>query len=498
MSVSEYSLQEHEDLETSDFSDSDDDEETPLLPYSSEMVESMRRRTPLPLLAIAITYFLQVCEPLTSQSIYPYINQLVRELDVTGGDERRVGYYAGLIESIFFATEAVCVLHWSRASDHVGRKPILLIGTFGSMTSMLCFGLSRTFWALVVSRALTGLLNGNTGVMKSIMGELTDSTNRAEAFAPMPLVWSLGSTLGPLIGGTLSRPHDNFPGVFRAQFWQEYPYFLPCAVTAGYVACAFLLTLTLFKENLQTIPKGHRRNASERPVPIRKLLTYPVIISISNYTALAFLGVMLNALLPLFLSTHRVYGGLGLSASLIGYLLAAYGASSGIFQIFFFAKIIRRLGEKRVFVAGISMFIPVFSLMPIISRLARTSESQDAFASSSQALSPVVWVLIAAMLTCLAFMDLAYGAIFMFITTASPNRASLGATNGLSQASVSTFRAVGPALASSLFSFTLEHNVLGGNFVYILMLSFAFLAIALSTRLPSHVWVEMDPESDTE
>jgi len=88
------------------------------------------------------------------------------------------------------------VLQWSRASDRVGRKPILLIGLIGTMASILCFGLSRTFIRLVLSRCLCGLLNGNIGVMKSAMGELTDSTNRAEAFALMPVVWAAGASIG--------------------------------------------------------------------------------------------------------------------------------------------------------------------------------------------------------------------------------------------------------------------------------------------------------------
>jgi hypothetical protein len=42
------------------------------------------------------------------------------------------------------------VLQWSRASDRVGRKPVLLLGIFGLSLSMLCFGLSRTFTTLVL------------------------------------------------------------------------------------------------------------------------------------------------------------------------------------------------------------------------------------------------------------------------------------------------------------------------------------------------------------
>jgi hypothetical protein len=32
--------------------------------------------------------------------------------------------------------------------------------------------------------------------MKSVMGELTDSSNRAEGFSFMPVVWATGATLG--------------------------------------------------------------------------------------------------------------------------------------------------------------------------------------------------------------------------------------------------------------------------------------------------------------
>ena len=38
--------------------------------------------------------------------------------------------------------------------------------------------------------------NDCLGVMKSIMGELTDSTNRAQGFSLLPAVWCFGATIG--------------------------------------------------------------------------------------------------------------------------------------------------------------------------------------------------------------------------------------------------------------------------------------------------------------
>ena len=81
------------------------------------------------------------------------------------------------------------MIQWSRLSDYIGRKPVLLIGMAGATVSMLCFGLSRQFWQLVlrsdsyttvglnaslmvgvISRCILGALNGNVGAMQSVVG----------------------------------------------------------------------------------------------------------------------------------------------------------------------------------------------------------------------------------------------------------------------------------------------------------------------------------------
>ncbi|KAG6807357.1 hypothetical protein H0H92_007876 [Tricholoma furcatifolium] len=456
-------------------------EETPLL--------SRPKPNPLPWFQISIVLLLQVAEPLTSLSIYPYITQLVSELDITGGDHRKVGYYAGMIESLFFVAEAMTVLHWSRLSDQIGRKPILLIGLFGVTVSTLSFGLSRTFWGLVVSRCMCGLLNGNVGVMKSVMGDLTDSTNRAEGFSLMPMVWAAGATLGPLIGGTLTKPADRFPGVFRATFWKEYPYFLPCLVPAALVLIAFIVTLVFFKETVHHKKLSLKSSASEEtlinlvnePVPLRHILVYPVVLSIANYMSLAFLNICLDALLPLFLAMPLTIGGLGFDPATIGYVMGFYGICTGIFQALFFAKIVRRMGERAVFVAGISVMAPIFALFPLISITAHY-----------YGVTTFTWACLILMVLLMVVMDMAFGCIFVYITASSPSKRSLGATNGLSQTAVSIIRAVGPALANSLFSVSVEHDLLWGYAVYAILFGFTVLAIGLALCLPHQVWTEVE------
>ena len=63
------------------------------------------------------------------------------------------------MQSLFFATQAITVLYWSRLSDTIGRKPVILLGLFGLSLSMYSFGLSRTFWGLVIRLVFPTLLS---------------------------------------------------------------------------------------------------------------------------------------------------------------------------------------------------------------------------------------------------------------------------------------------------------------------------------------------------
>jgi len=80
-----------------------------------------------------------------------------------------------------------------------------------------------------------------------------------------------------------------------------------------------------------------------------------------------------------------------------------------------------------------------------------------------------------------------YGCIFIYLTAASPNRASLGTTNGLAQLFVSIMRAIGPVTATSLFSLSLAEGYLGGRMVYLVLTGVSVVSIALSITLPRQV-----------
>ena len=78
----------------------------------------------------------------------------------------------------------------------------------------------------------------------------------------------------------------------------------------------------------------------------------------------------------------------------------------------------------------------------------------------------------------------------MYVTTSAPNRRSLGAVNGLGQTLVSLARGVGPALATSLYSLSVEENMLKGYAVYLFFSLFSMGALVLTTQLPYNLWGE--------
>ncbi|KAG1785580.1 major facilitator superfamily domain-containing protein [Suillus plorans] len=477
------------------------DEETPLL-HANDYVEPQQKpvitgKTPLPWSQFSIILSLQVLEPMTSQVISPFAPQLIRSIGVTNGEEARVAIYVGVLQSLFFATEALTTFHWSRLSDRVGRKPILLIGLTGISISMYSFGLSRTFWSVVLSRCLCGALNGNVVVMKSMIADITDSTNMSQAYAYIPFAWQAGIALGPLIGGLLASPTVQYPELFgRFELLKAYPYFLPCGVIGTLALVWWCITffflsestqpstsfarfLGLYKSERSTVPSDSGLRSKTKPLPFRDLLVTRVVIATCAYAATALIEISFRAVQPVFYATPIEMGGLGLDAPAIGIILAMLGILNGVLQLLLFVRLHDWLGGRNLYLFSVFSCFPMLALFPAIS-----------FAAKAQGLSHFVYLLVGLQLLAFVISYSAFGVVFMYINASAPNRASIGATNGLVQTVVSVIRAIGPAVANSAYSLSIEKQLLGGNMVYWLMAGMVCIAVGVGSALPRRLWCE--------
>ncbi|KAH9027362.1 MFS general substrate transporter [Lactarius hengduanensis] len=497
------------------------DEETPFLPNQEDLNPS-QTRTPLPTAQITILLTAWLAESILSNSISPYLNQLVRELPEVGGDARKVGYYTGIIVSLHYAAIAVTSFQWNRLSDHVGRKPVLLSCLVGTTLSTLLFGLSRSFWALVLSQCLLGAVTGHVGVVSSMTAELTDETNVAQGFSMLPVAWSLGRVIGfviscflsvsdrlskflsPLIGGVLSRPQDRWPHVFSHSFWADYPYFLPCLVAAIFVCLSLVITGLYLEETLDSRPSEKLRlaspnsdspqreagdspdldvssNESDKPLPLRSVLTKPVVVTTANYALFAMLSAVAAVYIPLVWSTPVEYGGLNLDPASIGLGLSVYGGMGGFFQFVFFSHFVSRFGLRRVFILSIASCAVIYTLFPFENVVVAYGGPNF-----------IVWLLIILQMSSLCVFNMGYGAMNIYISSAAPNKRSLGTVYGLSHVATSVTSAFGQVAADWLFAFSLTHNVLGGKFAYIVFLGVVCIELGVSTQLPKNTWAHLE------
>lgn len=60
----------------------------------------------------------------------------------------------------------------------------------------------------------------------------------------------------------------------------------------------------------------------------------------------------------------------------------------------------------------------------------------------------------------------------------------------MAQLAASVVRAIGPALSTSLFAASVQHDWLGGSAVYVALIQIACLTLLVGRQLPLKVWNE--------
>ncbi|PGG96545.1 hypothetical protein GX51_07778 [Blastomyces parvus] len=185
-----------------------------------------------PAIQLFILALCRLAEPIALTSIFPYSWIMVKDFHI--GPESSASFYAGILISAFALAESLTGMFWGGLSDRVGRKPILLFGCVGTMLSLLIVGFSTSFWVALLGRIIGGILNGNIGVIQTMVGELVKKPeHEPRAYAVMPFVWSIGTIIGPAIGGYFARPAHSFPDVFsQSGIFGIFPYLLPNVICA--------------------------------------------------------------------------------------------------------------------------------------------------------------------------------------------------------------------------------------------------------------------------
>ncbi|MBF0462263.1 MAG: MFS transporter [Magnetococcales bacterium] len=110
----------------------------------------------------------------------------------------------GWLMAIYSLMQFGCAPLWGRLSDQIGRRPVLLIGLFGSSLSYLVYGLAPNLAILFLARGMAGVMGANIAVAQAAMADLTSCAGRTKAMGLIGVAFGLGFILGPALGGFAS------------------------------------------------------------------------------------------------------------------------------------------------------------------------------------------------------------------------------------------------------------------------------------------------------
>ncbi|KAJ4141639.1 hypothetical protein NW768_000855 [Fusarium equiseti] len=430
---------------------------------------------PFPTLQILLLCYARVMEPIAFFSIFPFIAKMVQENGNLPKSD--VGFYSGLIESLFSATQMVVLLSWSRLADRIGRRPVLLITLFGTAVGPVLFGMSKTIWQMILFRCMAGVFSGSGLVIRTMISELSTPETQAKAFSWFAFGGNVGIFLGPIIGGALADPAHQWPRAFgNVQFFLDYPYALQGFVVGAISSTGCITSFFLLKETLHESKPSHSE-AIDQPKPSTwELIKSPsVAIALWAYGHAMFLAFAFTAILPVVLYTPIDLGGTGFDSFKISLYMAVQGASQALWLLIAFPLLHNRWGNRFVMkLCGYSYpwFFAGFIILNMLLR-AHTDASMVGF-----------WMLATVVTVFGPGVSMAFTGVQLALNDAAPDPHVVGTLNALALSLASGIRAIVPAVATSIFAIGVRDQIFQGYLAWVVLIPFAMAFAVVCEKIP--------------
>jgi MFS family permease len=387
---------------------------------SGDESEDRHHESPLPTRQLIVLAIIALAEQTALNSISPYLPEMTKHFPEV--KEGQTGLYVGLIASSFALAQFTTNFFWGWLSDRIGRKPVIIIGTFLTMCCFLAFGFCRTLWQAVMVQALMGLVNGNSGVVSTCLGEITDRTNQSRAFTYLPVVYGIGGITGPIVGGLLVF----YKNPLNKSQNNPYPYLLPNLFSAAVLAIDLVVCMLFLEEShneAKDLPPIGKRlgnlfawmwqfTSSSRPTYVRRLfgkrkdrhipdingteeeddeddasdisgesaptlfphtngevlsrkeiLNRDTVLLLITYFIFQLANISYNSLYPIF-AEELPPTGRGLKPEAVGLSLSFAGAITIVFQVGIFGRLRNKMGNKVAYRVSLALFVAAFILMP--------------------------------------------------------------------------------------------------------------------------------------
>jgi DHA1 family tetracycline resistance protein-like MFS transporter len=219
---------------------------------------------------------------------------------------------------------------------------VLLVSAGGLAADYVLMALAPNLWWLFVGRAISGLTAASFSTANAYIADVTQPEKRAAAFGMMGAAFGVGFVLGPLLGGITGEIDPKLP------FW----------ISAGLSLTNALYGYFILPESLP---------------PERRTKTFSLAHAnpVSSFTFLAASAERAELAIAqfLYMLSHNVYPAIfawfvtfryDWTPAMISYALAAVGVSSVIVQGGLTGIVVKRIGERRSIIAGLSFGIAGF------------------------------------------------------------------------------------------------------------------------------------------
>lgn len=436
---------------------------------------------PLPTGQILLLCYARFIEPIAFFGVFPYINKMAQENGNLADTD--VGFYSGLIESLFSLTQMCVTMSWGKAADRLGRKPVLVFSLVGVTLATFILGMAKTIWQMILFRCIAGVFAGTIVTIRTMIGEQSTSKTQARAFSWFAFTGNMGIAVGPLLGGALADPAHQYPRLFGdVQFFLDYPYALPSFAIAAIGLTSVFTSAFFVKETLKAEPAANGSAtgpASGAPQPRRlstmELLKSPGVgLALYGYSHVFLLAFSYTAISPLFWYTPVPLGGYGLSPLQMSLLMGLNGISQAIWILLVFPPLQHRIGTTGVLKVCAVAYPLFFAVCPLFSVALRSGKDS------------VFWALAPPSMAIGCGVSMSFTAVQLAINDVAPTPQVLGTLNALSLTLVAGTRSFSPALFTSLFAIGARTQWLSGYAIWVLMVALAAGFTVLSRYLPDY------------
>jgi len=261
-----------------------------------------------------------------------------------------------LMYGIIISSNAIAMLVfgplWGKLSDKYGRKPILMISQAGTGLAFLLLAFSNSLYIIFAGRILDGIFSGQFPIIRAYISDVTTPQTRASQMSKIMVGYTSGMIIGPLLGGILGTFGWWYPMIF-ASLLSIISIILTLKVLVESMPRERIKDLKIKRELIKASSDGQQKVWS-REVGIR------------------FIQVFLHSLISILFGSSLalvLFKRFNATPSIIGTIMSITGVVLLVYGLFLMRRVIKKIGEKRIFFSCIVGYVVLFMLYPYLNEL---------------------------------------------------------------------------------------------------------------------------------